>query len=162
MITLAGTMALVRGLGVFGPELWLEPWRDKTNALTRFPLDPATGSPRFLQFIANDAPAFSTTVYCSDAFAGEITPAFAHQFTLYYDENANPRGDVEARKRDHAAIGDGRVGVAETLRLLDRYGVRYIATTADDMSAHAKFRKYASEFPVVYQDMITRVCRRAW
>jgi hypothetical protein len=161
MMTLAGAMALVRGLGILGPEPWPEPCRDKTNALARFAVDRATGSPRFLQFIANEAAPFSTTVYCSDPFAAEITPAFAHQFTLYFDENANPRADLAARKRDHGAIGNVQVGLNETLRLLHRYRVRYIATTTDQTSAHAKFQRYPGDFPPVYQDISTAVCRVA-
>jgi len=161
MIAAAGTMVTVRALALLGPEPWAGGCREKKNALTRWPLDPVTGAPRFLLSITHDAPAFSTTVYSSDPFAAELVPAFAHQFTLYYDENANPRVDLGARKRAHAAIGDPNVPLDKTVGLLRRFAVHYVVTTKYTPSADAKFRRRSAAFAIIYRDESARVYRLA-
>lgn len=162
MIGLTALIGIVRALGLFGP-VWVPapamPCRQKVNAAARWPLNAATGAPIFLEFIADHSIPFTTTVYSSDPFAAELTPAFAHQFTLYYDENANPHGNLPARRRASDSIADPGITLDETLRLLRRYNVGYIVTTTSTPLAHAKFQRHADIFPLLYRDQTAAVYR---
>ena len=159
MVALAGGIVAVRALAPLGPEPWPCRCRTKINSLKRFPRDRATGEPLFLQRIAKGAPPFTRVVYSSDPYAAEITPAFAHQFTVYYDENANPRVDLRARQRDHAMIGDPEVPPDETLALLRHYRVGYVVTTKYTPAEDAKFRGLSWPFTPIYRDASARVYR---
>ena len=122
------------------------------NDLTRWSMNPATGAPRYLEAVAADAAPFSRTVYATDPFAAELTPAFGHQYVLFYDFNANPAVDTRGRALDWTLLGDPQVPLAQRRAILRERGIGYIILTRAEPERAASVASLMRGKKPIYDD----------